>query len=465
VSRAIAGTALAALVIASGVVLWQRASDEAGRPNIVLIVTDDQRWDSMVDLPATTALGGWMTFAESFVNDPQCCPSRATILTGRTTQHTKVETLVDGDRLDEKRTVATMLDAAGYRTAFFGKYLNGYPFGRGHYVPPGWDRFVAYEGATDYYQYRLNEDGRLTEHGSAPDDYSTDVLAARVRAFVESAGDSEPIFLDVSFNAPHRATSGPPVAPPRSTGECANKPIEPRANFNRRDARAEPAWMGALRPVDPVNMSSQQRATCEALRGVDEAVVSIFAALRRAGRLDNTYFILTSDNGYSFGEHRLVGKGHLYEESIRVPLLVRGPDIEIGTTKRLTSNVDLVPTILEWAGVTAPDGFLDGQSFAPTARGDAAVGPDDVLLRGCRTAALSGVPAERLVCGGYLDGREMGLNWGLRTARHKYIEYTDGSTQLFDLTRDPFELTNLADEPAQAGIVADLRSRLAERKR
>ena len=407
-----------------------------------------------------------MTFEESFVNDPQCCPSRATILTGRTTQHTRVETLRDGAKLDEKRTVATMLDAAGYQTAFFGKYLNNYPFGRGHYVPPGWDRFVAYEGATDYYQYSLNQDGKVTEHGSAADDYSTDVLVAQARAFVAAADDSDPLFLDVSFNSPHRVTGGPPVPAPRHMDACADKSVEPRKNFNMRDTAGEAAWMGSLRPVNPDNMELQIRTTCQALRAVDEAVVSITDELRRAGRLDNTYLIFTSDNGYSFGEHQLVGKGHLYEESIRVPLLVRGPGVKRGTTKRLTSNVDLVPTILEWAGVAAPAGFLDGRSFATAARGGVAEEePDDVLLRGCRTAAVRGVPAEQLVCGGYLDGRGMGLNWGLRTATHKYIEYLDGSAQLFDLRRDPFELTNLIADPTQTRLAADLRSRLADRRR
>jgi arylsulfatase A-like enzyme len=462
---AVAVTVLTVLVAVTGVFAWRRASDGTRRPNIVLIVTDDQRWDSMADLAATTDLGGWMTFEESFVNDPQCCPSRATILTGRTTQHTRVETLVDGADLDEKRTVASMLDAAGYQTGFFGKYLNSYPFGRGHYVPPGWDRFVAYEGATDYYQYKLNQDGKVTEHGSAPDDYSTDVLAAQARAFVADADDSDPLFLDVSFNAPHFASDGPPIPAPRHREACADKSVAPRQNFNRRDTAAEPVWMGALRPVNPDNMEFQIRTTCQTLRAVDEAVVSIIDALQRAGRLDDTYVIFTSDNGYSFGEHQLVGKGHLYEESIRVPLLVRGPDVESSTTKRLTSNVDIVPTILDWADVAAPAGFLDGQSFAAAARGAADKGPDDVLLRGCRTANVRGAPAKRLVCGGYLDGREMGLNWGLRTATHKYIEYRDGPGQLFDLVRDPFELTNLISDPTQAKLVSDLRSRLEDRRR
>jgi hypothetical protein len=114
------------------------------RPNIVLVVTDDQRFDSMGHLPATNAQP-WLRFTRAYVNLPLCCPSRATILTGRYSHHTRVETLRDGAPLDESRTVATMLRAAGYRTGLVGKYLNGYPFGRGHYTPPGWESWVAVE--------------------------------------------------------------------------------------------------------------------------------------------------------------------------------------------------------------------------------------------------------------------------------------------------------------------------------
>jgi N-acetylglucosamine-6-sulfatase len=178
------------------------------------------------------------------------------------------------------------------------------------------------------------------------------------------------------------------------------------------------------------------------------------AELEQAGRLNDTYVVFTSDNGYAFGEHRLVGKGDLYEASIRVPLLVRGPDVQPGTIPRLTSNVDLVPTILDWARVTPPRRFLDGASFADTLRGGPPMlDPQEVLLRGCRTQR-----GKVDDCGGYPS--DMGFNWGLRTATHKYIEYPNGDVQLFDLTSDPWELTNLGADPAQAPVISDLRARL-----
>jgi choline-sulfatase len=136
-------------------------------------------------------------------------------------------------------------------------------------------------------------------------------------------------------------------------------------------------------------------------------------------------------------------------------MLVRGPGIASTTVARLTSNVDILPTVLEWAGIDPPKDFIDGSSFAAAAVGDAtAKEPTEVLLRGCRTSRYNPEPD----CGGYLE--EMGLNWGLRTATHKLIENADNSLQLFDLRSDPFELTNLASDPAQAKLRRQLRARL-----
>jgi arylsulfatase A-like enzyme len=460
--RVLVGLALLGLPVGAGIAFANRSTPgDSDKPNIVLIVTDDQRWDSMDDMPRVSALDGWAHFENAFVNDPQCCPSRASVLTGRYTQHTGVETLREGSKLDERRTIATMLDDAGYRTGFFGKYLNNYPFGRGHYIPPGWDRFTAYEGSTGYFDYKLNEQGKLVQYGDAPEDYSTDVLAAMSREFIRSTVESEPLFLEVGLNAPHWAGGLSYAIPaPRDKGSCNDRQFELRANFNARDTVSEPNWMKSASPVGEASQVFQFGQNCATLRGVDDAVMSIVDELRRSGRANNTYIIFTSDNGFSFGEHRLIGKGHLYEESIRVPLLVRGPGISTRTIDRLTSNVDILPSVLEWAGVDPPKDFIDGQSFAAAAAkgGPGATGPAEVLLRGCRTSR----DGPNQDCGGYREG--MGLNWGLRTATHKFVEDADGYVQLFDLRSDPLELTNLASDPAQTRVKQQLRARLNELK-
>jgi N-acetylglucosamine-6-sulfatase len=444
---------------AAGCGSTSESAEAPRRPNVVLVVTDDQRADSLAYMPELNTAPEWARFTNAFVHEPQCCPSRASILTGRYSHHTRVETNGDGADLDEERTVATMLDDAGYHTGFYGKYLNGYPFERGHYVPPGWDEFAAYEGATEYFDYDLNENGTLVSRGSDPDEYSVDVLAAKGRRFIESTDASEPLFLLLALNAPHNASAGPPTPAPRHRGSCAGEAVGDPPNFNAYDRVSEPDWMRGETPRSSVDMTIYRTRTCEALRSVDEAVASIVAELERTGRLENTYLVFTSDNGFAFGEHRLFGKGDLYEPSVHVPLLARGPDVDTRTTDRLASNVDIAPTILDWADVAAPSHFVDGASFADELDGrPGGGGPRAVLLRGCRTMR-GGDDA----CGGYPT--DMPRNWGLRTPTHKYIEYPDGYIQLFDLTADPQELTNLAPDPAQAPLVADLGARLAALRR
>ncbi len=422
-----------------------------------MIVTDDQRWDSLPNLPRLAARSALAVFDNSYVHQPLCGPSRATMLTGRYSYSHGVRTLLDGANLDESLTVATLLAGAGYRTGFVGKYLNGYPFDRGDYIPPGWDTFHAFHRSTEYYNYELVEDGVRSHYGSEEDDYSTDVLARKAVRFIDQSPTADPIFLLVAPNAPHFTTGGfPPPPAPRHAGASAYGTVIPPRAFGATDTAGEPAWMNeATTPVADLAYEWRIKADREALLSVDELITGVFLALRRNGRLDDTYVMITSDNGFAFGEHRIFGKGHLYEDAVRVPLLVHGPSVVPGHYDRLTSNVDWIPTVLHWTGVAPPPGFLDGRSFAATL----AAGPsprallgaratttnttttadelDAILLYGCRT----GMDGNR-ECGG--NPEHMGRNWGLRTTNHKYVEYPDGYVQLFDLDDDPHELTNLA---------------------
>lgn len=445
------------------------APSNSGGPkaNVVLIVTDDQRLDSMRHMPQVESMPAWARFSNAFVHEPQCCPSRAAFLTGRYSHHHGVDTNYAGSELDESQTIATMLHDNGYRTGFFGKYLNLYPFGRGPYAPPGWDEWSAFGRKVDYYDYELLDGQRANKHGSAPEDYSTDVLASQARKFIETTPASDPLFLVTAVYGPHDS-NGPPIPAPRHAGTCSGFHFEPSPNFNAHDQVSEPSWMGPSE-VTASGIDRHSAAICETLASVDEAVVSIVETLKQTNRLDQTYIVLMSDNGYSLGEHRLTGKGHLYEESVHVPLLVLGPDVQPGSVDRLTSNVDVAPTILEWTATEPPDGFVDGRSFAAAARGEPdAERPDAVLLLGCRTSRLESTTqadeegSERYPCGGYIrDRRDMGFAWGLRTATHKYVEYNDGYIQLFDLRSDPYELRNLGADPAQQGLIEELSAKLS----
>jgi N-acetylglucosamine-6-sulfatase len=431
------------------------------KPNILFIVTDDQRFDAIAQLPKLNAQTSWLRFANSFVNEPMCCPSRSTIFTGRYSHHTNVQTLLQGRNLDDRTTIATMLRGAGYRTGFLGKYLNGYPFAPGHHVPPGWDTFEAYEGSTDYYNYTINQNGTPVTHGRAPADYSTDVWTGRASNFIRTADAAKPFFLEVAYNAPHFSTAGVAVPAPRDVGSCNGESFPLAASFNQHDQIDEPAWMASQPPPTPTSQLNARRQVCEALRAVDDGVTALIDQLASIGRLTNTYVVLMSDNGYEFGEHRLIAKGDLYDESIRVPLIVRGPGVVPGVTNRLTSNIDIVPTFLAWAKTSPPVGFVDGSSWAANARGATAGAtfPTDVLLRGCRSSYQQAAPP----CGGYF-GAAMGMNWGLRTATYKYIEYPSGYKQLFDLAHDPHELRNIAKLPAYAALIVDLHARLVARR-
>jgi N-acetylglucosamine-6-sulfatase len=457
--RTVACSVAALLVVLISAAVIPRAEAKATtKPNVVFILTDDQRWDSMDQMPQLDAAPEWAHVSSAYVDEPQCCPSRASILTGRYPQHTGVDTLRNGKNMNDKRTIATMLHSAGYRTGLFGKYLNGYPFGRKPYTPPGWDDFVAGVGSEDYYNYKLNENGHIHSYGSGPKDYRTDVLTERARRFIRTTKQSQPFFAYLAVNAPHTDSKGRVVSAAQDSQACKGRTFPEPPNFNGRDTVSEPSWMSAEQPKPAFNMAIQRAATCETLQGVDRAVTSVVDELQRTGRLQNTYIVFTSDNGYAFGEHRLVGKGDLYEASVRVPLVVRGPTVRPGTTDRLTSNVDFVPSILDWARVRPPRHFVDGTSFAGDLGGSKQrPDPQEVLLRGCRTQRGPGDD-----CGGYPSN--MGFNWGLRTATDKYVEYPDGYVQLFDLTADPWELTNLAPDPTQAPLVAQLHARLERLK-
>ncbi|MCU1351759.1 MAG: N-acetylglucosamine-6-sulfatase [Acidimicrobiales bacterium] len=445
---------------------YQPATAPKSRPNIIIVNTDDQRFDSMGQMPAMAKAGGWATIANSFVQESECCPSRATMFTGRYNFHTGVTTLHQGERLDESTTLATMLKAAGYRTALSGKYLNGWPFKRGAYKPKGWDRFAGFSGNNEsvstggkksppgypYVNYSNIENGQVVAYGDKAADYSTDRYAAILRDFMRTTAADVPLFAYYAPVAPHFT-----VRPAdRHRNACASTTFTLPPSFNAVDTRRVPGWLQAAKAQLPGAQLNQLRLTCQALQSVDENVASLIEELRQSGRLDNTYIFYTSDNGYSFGEHRLVGKGHYYEESIRVPLQVRGPGIAAGTLPRLTSNIDITPTVVDLTGAKAPAGFFDGQSFADDLHGQATIpNPGEVLLFGCRTT--SGFAS---FCGGNRDF--MGEGWGVRTDRYLLGTFAQsGEAQLFDLQTDPNELTNLIDDPALAGVQADLTARLA----
>ena len=422
---------VASLAAAAGVFLALTASAQAARPNVVLIVTDDQRWDTLSAMPTVQSelVGKGVTFSNAFVVNPLCCPSRASILTGRYSHSTGVYRNGDLKRFDDSSTLATWLRGAGYRTAFLGKYLNTY---RGSYVPPGWLRWRAFTpaNAVNFFDYQLNVDGAISMFGSAPEDYSTDVLAARAETFIRSS--SKPFFLVLAPFAPHRPAT---PAPRHSAAFPGLEPWRP-ASYDEADVSDKPGYIGSSGPVaDPSALDDFRRSQLQSLLAVDEAVGRALEALEDTGRLENTVIVYTSDNGFLWGEHRLTGKQAPYEESIRVPFVVRY-DAEIGaprTDGRLVANIDIAPTITDLAGISR--GGVNGRSLRPLWRGAPVSWRRQLLVESARTGPNPLVP-------GYC---------AVRGRKYAYVAYETREEELYDLATDPGQLQNRVREPGLRG--------------
>jgi arylsulfatase A-like enzyme len=433
----------------------------APRPDVILIVTDDQRWDTLGSMPAVQErlAGRGVTFTNAFVTTALCCPSRATILTGRYAHNHGVWTIgsrhggAPGFVGADRSTLATWLQASGYRTGLFGKYMNSYgnlgpPRRPQWYVPPGWDVWRAFPVAR-YYDYALlDERGGARLYGHEPGEYSTDVLTTEVLEFISIAVDQRtPYFAVFTPFAPHVEPERGfwPVPAPRHVGAFGSLPPFRPPSYNEPDVsdKARPLRdQSALTPFQLLYVDVLRLSQLDALLAVDDAVRRITDRIRALGRERDTVILYTSDNGYCWGEHRLFGKECPYEECHRVPLVLSDPlTTTVATTDaRLVANLDLAPTIAALTGIVPPLA-VDGRSLLPA----------DETAAPWRTELLF----ERWAPNDTPDYR------AVRTETMKYVERLgSGEAELYDLVADPYELDNRIGDPSQAGVVADLRARL-----
>jgi N-acetylglucosamine-6-sulfatase len=437
--RRVAAAILAAAVLAAAALTATpppAARDD--RLNIVVILTDDQSFDTFPsDPPALPWLqsqvqdpdGHWLWFPNAFIQTPLCCPSRATILSGRYSRHTHVRTNDDGARFDDSQTIATWLHGAGYFTGLIGKYLNRYPFGRGPYIPPGWDRWVVKRNTaaiTTYANFGFVDQGVAMQTSDAPATYATDLFADHAVDFLRTAPVDRPFFLYFATSAPH-----PPWTPPlRHAGAFAGVPLPESPSVVERNVSDKPGWVRKLRPVDVAERArliQDRRHESETLLGVDDAIERIVEQLRASGELEHTVIIFMTDNGFSFGQHRIRGKRCQYDECIRTPFAARVPGAQAHDVPGLISNVDLAPTIADLAGVR-PGQSVDGRSFAPALLGTPWKGPAGVFLE-------------------WAGDQEIPAWQGVRTEDFSYIESADGTVELYDLSgvigaADPYQLRN-----------------------
>jgi len=422
------------------------------RPNLILILTDDQTPGDVGYMPGVRALlrDRGTTFRNAFVTDSVCCPSRATILRGQYAHNHEIAGAKPPAggfekfrRLGlERSTVATWLKARGYATGFVGKYLNGYL--RTTHVPPGWDRWYGFNGG-GYHDFTLNENGRNVSYRGTSS-YQTDVLGRKALGFVRwAARRDRPFFLHLSPWAPH----GPAEPAPRHARLFARTPLPRPPSFDERDVSDKPRWVRdnpRLGREEVREMGRLYRNRLRTLRAVDELVGRLVAALRESGQLENTYIFFTSDNGFHMGHHRLPeGKWTAYEEDIRVPLLVRGPGVPEGRVlPHLVLNNDLAPTFGRLGGARVP-GYVDGRSLVLLLR------RDPPSRRSWRSAFL-------VEAASHGESGRPGLV-AVRTRGHLYVEYESGERELYDLRRDPHQLRNLYRR-APRGLVRDLKGRL-----
>ncbi|MGH2783406.1 MAG: sulfatase family protein, partial [Thermoleophilaceae bacterium] len=361
------------------------AAPAAARPNVVVLMTDDQTLASLPTMGQTNELLAreGTVFEQAIATFPLCCPSRATHLTGQYSHNHQVIHNV-GDfgghrRLAHSNTLPVWLRAAGYRTMHVGRYLNGHEYSDG--IPPGWDEWHGspHSAAFNYYRWRVNENGSLVQYpvASHPGEYLTDFQARRASELIERAAPGErPFYLQLWFVAPHRGgprdaddppSVGSPSPAPRHRDLFAWQTMPRPPSFNEANVSDKPQVVADRRRLSPETIAAIEenwRQELESLQAVDDAVARVVGTLERTGELSNTLIVFTSDNGYMHGEHRARrGKVWLYEESTRVPLIVRGPGIPRGLRDpRPVANIDVVPTIVDAAGAE-PKRVMDGRSL------------------------------------------------------------------------------------------------------
>jgi len=449
-----------------------------GSPNILVVMTDDQEpaFLNRTLMPKTMKLVAdrGTLFTDNVVSSPECCPSRATFLTGQYGHNDGVMSNSPGYPAleDSETTLPAWLQQAGYRTALVGKFLNGYLHREG--PAPGFDDWRVVK-AESYYDYAIKRNNGYQTFGQQRDDYVTSVLTATTQRLIRDyAGEDQPFFLWLAEIAPHSdhgASRGPctdaALALPRDLRAVSKMPSRLPRSFNEAKISDKPGAIGRLPPLNHSHIvKAEQRMRCReaALLDVDRGVDEIFRTLRDSGELDRTVVIFTSDNGYLLGQHRVPkGKAFPYEESIGVPLAIRVPNryLDGGATGQvgdLVANVDLAPTILDLAHARPCDAsgscrVTDGRSLVPLIEGRRQGWPPD-----------RAIPIE-------LNDPRASLRFpctytGVRTATGILVRYTrqrdpesreceplaHSQVEQYDLRTDPAELRNLATSNSRSAI-------------
>ncbi len=460
------------------------------KPNIIVLQTDDETVQDLAVMPGVKQLiqNNGVTFDQMITPFAICCPSRAAEMTGSYPHNNGVQAnfppsggYVPWEKKSGDKHIGKWLQDAGYHTVHIGKYINGYAYGNRRHVPvpTGWSEW---HGSTDpsTYQmwgYRLNEPNGSHKYGKFPIQnpakYSTDVYGAKaVKVVKQQAKTPGPFYMQVAFLAPHVETiplkrglipqnwadvdnpdpstgiqTIPPRPAPRHRNFFNNMPLEQDPSFNEADVSDKQSFvrnLPLLTDAQIAELVEDNRQRRRSLLAVDEAITAIIAALKNTDQYRNTVIVMMGDNGYLLGQHRIsMGKYFPYEPALRIPFIMSGPGIKAGAhAGDLVSLIDLAPTLLDFAGVKPTGRVPDGMSLRP------------VLTSGrsmrARSVLLSSGPQKAP------NGTNLPMFNGARSPNYAWWRYEDGFEEMYDLRNDPYELTNVAHDPAYAGIRTSL---------
>ena len=442
------------------------APKSSPRPNIVFILVDDLRWDELgiaghpfIKTPNIDRIGKeGALFRNAFMTTPLCCPSRASFLTG---QYAHTHGITDNvDRSAQSHTLVTfplLLHQSGYETAFIGKWH----MGNDDKPRPGFDRWVSFKGQGTYLNPNINEDGKPVKHTG----YITDILNGYAVEFIKRPHD-KPFLIYLAHKAIHPEVTQNDdgsvnladaelfIPAERHRDLYAGKPVPHRPNY-KRAPEGKPALqrrIGDLPPLGPGTATRDETilGRQRSLMAIEDGVGEILRVLRETGQLDNTIIVFTSDNGYFYGEHGLSVERRLaYEESIRMPLLMRYPKaIKAGTERsEFALNIDLAPTLLSLASVAVPD-VMQGRSLVPLLNGKRPTWRNSFLIE-----YYSDNVFPRILRMGYK---------AVRNERWKYIHYLEleGMDELYDLKTDPYEMNNLVHEAGARKALAEMKKEM-----
>ncbi len=430
------------------------------RPNIVLVVSDDQRWDLMSarghehvttpNLDAVTQSGAMM--ANAFVPVALCSPSRGALLTGRDVHKASAPRIVwrNNSFLQTQRTLAEDMQAAGYETAYIGKWH----LGEGSKPKRGFDHWESFDWLGKFFDPSIWINGQEEQFGGFVDDILAERAAHAIR---RNESSDKPLFLIVGLKEPHLHFEHPP----RHANAFADSTIARPDTYYEDFAESGKVqaiwdWLGmdnfhcGLNCFD-YSWDKYIKSHYRAILGLDDAIGAIRGTINEGEHADNTLFIYTSDNGYSLGDHGLTEKHFVYEEPIRVPLLVDAPgNLDAGTVHpELVSVIDIAPTVLDYANIAVPD-VMTGNSLRP-------------LLE--KSAIASNVDTENLAVANWRDQLFFmyeKAQAAVRTSDFKLIKSLteENHYELYDLQNDPKETRTVYADPAYTEARRDMRRRL-----